>query len=148
MYISLSNIEVLDILQQEYIYFNFKIISFIENSTLSLVELLNNRDLYNKIASSLMPVLIENEQVLFPDLSTIYAQDEYFKYLNIVLDNYNHIMSSNNSFTLGSLEIGILPDEIVVNGDSPIENRTNLVYNLIAIKILLDYKRKQNEFRN
>ena len=148
MYISINNIEILNTLEQNYTFYNESIFVRIDSSEENVKELLNNKDLYTKIASSIFSINFQDQdKILFPDISSIKDTATY-AYLIEIYEMYNSILNTDNLFEIGTMEVSIRENKIIVKGDSPLENKSNIVYNLIALKILLDYKRKQNEFRN
>ena len=148
MYISINNIEILNTLEQNYTFYNESIFVRIDSSEENVKELLNNKDLYTKIASSIFSINFQDQdKILFPDISSIKDTATY-AYLIEIYEMYNSILNTDNLFEIGTMEVSIRENKIIVKGDSPLENKSNIVYNLIALKILLDYKRKQNEYRN
>lgn len=146
MYISINNIEILNILEQNYTFYNEAVFVGIDNSGKSMEELLNNKDLYIKIASSIFDIKMK-DKIIFPDISSL-KDTTSFAFLAEIYGIYESILNINEVFEIGSMEVSIKEAGIIVKGDSPLENKSNIVYNLIALRILLNYKRKQNELRN
>ena len=143
MYININNIEILDLIQKEQLFFNSAILIQIDTSNKSVDQLLNDKDLYKSIYLDLL-MLPKDSELNFVYLDSI----DKSKKLILVYDLYSKILEIPEVINIGDMSVSIGKDEIIITGHSPIENWDNIVYNLLAIKILLDYKRRYNAIRH
>lgn len=107
-----------------------------------LEETLNDKKNKIQIAESFCGAYMFNEEIHYLSFSELIAEKNKY-YFNIV-NAYDSLINISESGIYYKNMLIKYNDTFTVSGDSPIENKRNVVYNSIVASIIFDYK-KQNK---